>query len=87
MDVLNKLLNEHTIVINILVIIAPITIICLYIIAFLQGRAISFWPPKIGKKVASIKNLDTDLLFLNQIQQNRTMSNGIIILSLAKSSQ
>lgn len=52
MDVLLKWLSSGSVPANILMILAAFTlvvVVLIYLIAFLQGREISFWPPKIGE--------------------------------------
>ena len=53
MDTIFELLNSSPIV-AIFVLIIFLIIVLIYLIAFFQGREISFWPPKIGPKTINM---------------------------------
>jgi len=53
MDTILELLNSIPILAPIVLIII-FFIVLIYIIAFFQGREISFWPPKIGPKTTKL---------------------------------
>jgi CheY-like chemotaxis protein len=64
MDKFLSFLSQFPLALNILfflLISLVLLIILFYLIAFIQGREISFWPPKIGKKVEKTKNEDHKL--------------------------
>jgi hypothetical protein len=55
MDVIFQWLTANPIMLTIIIVsvsIALIALTLLYVIAFLQGRTISFWPPNIGSKIS-----------------------------------
>jgi eukaryotic-like serine/threonine-protein kinase len=58
MDKIVDLLNQNSLV-AIAFIIVVIAVVLMFVIAFFQGRAIEFWPPKIGEKPKSA-NLPKD---------------------------
>lgn len=53
MDEILKFLSANSTAMNVFLILVSlfvVTIILMYVIAFFQGREITFWPPKIGEK-------------------------------------
>ena len=59
MDTILKLLFQNQFILNFLLILISIlvlTILLIYLVAFFQGRSVSFWPPKIGSQTTIEKN-------------------------------
>jgi serine/threonine protein kinase len=94
-----KLLSSNPLVANVLLVILSIVITVLssiYLIAFIQGREISFWPPKIGQRLGRTKeqskpnissaidqSLSSPSFAYNEISQGST-EKSIDILSSAR---
>jgi serine/threonine-protein kinase len=49
--------NAFTIAVSVIV----ISIVLIYVVAFFQGRSISFWPPNIGERPGKLKEQNEDL--------------------------
>jgi serine/threonine protein kinase len=64
MNELFKWLSENNIA-SIALILILLLIVSIYVIAFFQGREISFWPPKIGSKPNKIENKEENESFEN----------------------
>jgi hypothetical protein len=58
--------NAFTIAVSVIV----ISIVLIYVVAFFQGRSISFWPPNIGERPSQLKDQNEDLRATTQLNKS-----------------
>lgn len=63
-----------------LLVFAALTLLIVYLISFFQGREISFWPPKIGKK-DSVKKIEAQKRNINKFTKSEVEDKSLQLIS------